>query len=204
MSFTDHFEQAFCINLDKRTDRWKMSLKQFNKVGLDVERISGVDGFNEPAASIRPGEVGCLKSHLKVFETARERGLKSFLMLEDDIEFHPEFNEKFNEIESQIKPYEMLYMGSNPHTGSRIEASPNFNRITYSYAAHCVIFKESCYDDIINALRGPMLSPVDVVYGRQQVVHTAYCANPYLAWQRKDFSDINQEIVDYQFLRGYN
>ena len=200
--FTDHFEQAFCINLDRRPDRWKLSQKQFKKIGIDVERIPAVDGALEPPASIRPGEVGCLKSHLKVFEMARERGLKSFLMLEDDVEFHDDFNNKFEEIESQIKGYEMLYFGSNPHSGSRQEVATNLNRITYTFSAHCIIFKEPCYDDIINTLRGPLLQPVDVVYGKQQVVHTAYSIKPPLAWQRKDFSDINQEIVDYEFLRG--
>lgn len=202
--FTDHFDQAFCINLDKRPDRWKLSQKQFKNIGIEVERVAAVDGFQEPPASIRPGEVGCLKSHLSVFEMAKERGLKSFLMLEDDIEFAEDFNNKFNEIEPQIPSYEMLYFGSNPHSGERIEFSKNLNRITYTFSAHCVIFKESCYDDIISALRGPMLNAVDVVYGRNQVVHTAYCVKPALAWQRKDFSDINQEVVDYQFIRGYN
>lgn len=200
--FTDHFDQAFCINLDSRKDRWKASQKQFNKIGLEVERISAINGFNEPPASIRPGEVGCLKSHLKVFKIAKERGLKSFLILEDDIEFADDFHEKFNLIETQLKPYEMLYLGSNPHSGERHEISANINRITYTFAAHCIIFKESCFDDIIKDLTGPMVSPVDVVYGRQQVVHTAYSVKPALAWQRKDFSDINQVIVDYEFLRG--
>ena len=200
--FFDHFDQAFCVNLDNRTDRWNASEKQFKKIDLKVERVSGVNEFEEPPASIRPGEVGCLKSHLKVFEIAKERGLKSFLMLEDDVEFSDNFHERFNTIEPQLKSYEMLYFGSNPHSGERHEVSPNLNRITYTYAAHCVIFKESCFDDIINQLRGPLLSPVDVVYGKQQVVHTAYSIKPALAWQRKDFSDINQEIVDYQFLRG--
>ena len=200
--FFDHFDQAFCVNLDNRTDRWNASEKQFKKIDLKVERVSGVNGFEEPPASIRPGEVGCLKSHLKVFEIAKERGLKSFLMLEDDVEFSDNFHERFNTIEPQLKSYEMLYFGSNPHSGERHEVSPNLNRITYTYAAHCVIFKESCFDDIINQLRGPLLSPVDVVYGKQQVVHTAYSIKPALAWQIKDFSDINQEIVDYQFLRG--
>jgi GR25 family glycosyltransferase involved in LPS biosynthesis len=200
--FTDHFDQAFCINLDSRKDRWKASQKQFKKIGLKVERIPAINGFEEPPASIRPGEVGCLKSHLKVFQIAKERGLKSFLMLEDDVEFSDTFHERFNIIESQIKPFEMLYFGSNPHSGERHEVSPNINRITYTFSAHCVIFKESCFDDIIRELTGPLLSPVDVVYGRQQVVHTAYSIKPALAWQRKDFSDINQEIVDYQFLRG--
>jgi GR25 family glycosyltransferase involved in LPS biosynthesis len=200
--FSDHFEQAFCINLDNRKDRWKASEKQFKKIGLDVERVSGVNGFEEPPSSIRPGEVGCLKSHLKVFELAKERNLKSFLMLEDDVEFSDNFHERFNIIEPQLKSYEMLYFGSNPHSGERHEVSPNLNRITYTFAAHCVIFKDTCFDDIIQQLNGPMLAPVDVVYGRQQVVHTAYSIKPALAWQRKDFSDINQEVVDYQFLRG--
>jgi glycosyl transferase family 25 len=199
--FLDHFEQAFCINLDKRTDRWKKSQKEFDKIGIEVERVPGVDGFQEPPASIRPGEVGCLKSHLKVFNIAKERGLKSFLMLEDDVEFADDFNQKFNQIEDQIKGYEMLYFGSNPVSGSRHEVSPNLNRITYTFSAHCIIFKEPCYDDIINALSGPILQPVDVVYGKQQIVHTAYSIKPPLAWQRKDFSDINQQIVDYDFLR---
>ena len=202
--FRDHFEHAFCVNLDSRPDRWKAAQKQFEAVGIEVERVSGVNGYEEPPASIRPGEVGCLKSHLKVFELARERGLKSFLMLEDDIEFHQKFNDEFNKLEPQIKDFEMLYMGHNPHTGMRQEVSVNINRVTYVYAAHCIIFKESTYDDIIAALQPPLLKPVDVVYGQQQVVHTAYSVRPFLAWQRKDFSDINQEIVDYQFLRGYN
>lgn len=201
MSFYDHFQAAFCINLDKRPDKWASCEKEFNKIQLNVERISGYDGFLEPPANIRPGEVGCLKSHLKVFEIAKERNLDSFLLLEDDVQFIEDFHNKFNEIEPQLFPYEMLYFGSNPHSGSRHEVSPNLNRITYTYAAHCVIFKSSCFDDIINQLRGPILLPVDVVYGQQQVVHAAYSIKPSLAWQRKEFSDINQEIVDYEFLR---
>jgi len=201
MTFFDHFDQAFCINLDKRTDKWKASVNQFEIIGLDVERVSGVDGFLEPVASIRPGEVGCLKSHLKVFEMAKERNLSAFLMLEDDVEFAENFLERFDEIEPRIPEYEMLYFGDNPHTGSRHEVAENVRRMMHGYAAHCVIFKQSCYDDVINALKGPLLYPVDVQYGHQQIQHTAYCIRPQLAWQRKTFSDINQEIVDYQFLR---
>lgn len=202
--FVDHFDQAFCINLDKREDKWKACQKEFKKIGIKVERVSGIDGFLEPQASIRPGEVGCLKSHLKVFKMAKERGLKSFLMLEDDVKFIENFNEKFNEIEPELKNYEMLYLGYNPISGGKTPVTDHTSRITYTFAAHCVIFKEPCFDDIILELEGPLLAPVDVVYGRQQVIHTAYGIRPSLAWQRIEFSDINQEIVDYEFLRGYN
>lgn len=201
MTFTDHFEQAFCINLDKRKDKWKASQKEFDKIGITVERVSGVDGFLEPAASIRPGEVGCLKSHLKVFKIAKERKLSSFLMLEDDIEFAEDFHDKFNEIEPHLPQYEMLYFGINPHTGTRHEVGPRIFRIMNGYAAHCVVFKETCYDDIIERLSGPLVYPVDVQYGAEQIKHTAYSIRPSIAWQRKSFSDINQEYVDYEFLR---
>jgi GR25 family glycosyltransferase involved in LPS biosynthesis len=203
MTFSDHFDQAFCINLDSRVDRWKASQKEFNKIGLvDVERISAVNGFEEPAASIRPGEVGCLKSHLKVFEIAKDRGLKSFLILEDDVEFSDDFNDRFNSIEENLPTYDILYMGVNPHTGSSNEVAPNIFRVMNTYAAHCVIFKESCHDDIINRLSGPLMYPVDVQYGQEQIRHKAYSIKPPIAWQRKSFSDINQQIVDYHFLRG--
>lgn len=201
MSFQDHFDAAFCINLDKREDKWKQCQKQFNNVGLEVERVSGVDGFLEPPANIRPGEVGCLRSHLKVFEIARDRDLDSFLMLEDDIQFDENFNQKFNEVEPYIPDYEMLYLGDNPYTGTRHSVSPGVFRMMNGYAAHCVVFKKSCYEDVINTLRGPLLYPVDVQYGLLQVNHTAYCIRPHITWQRKSFSDINQEYVDYEFLR---
>lgn len=202
--FKDHFEQAFCINLDKRPDRWKKSLKQFEKIGIEVERVEGVDGFELPRASIRPGEVGCLKSHLKVFEIAKERNLESFLLLEDDVEFADDFHERFADVEKELKSYEMLYCGYNMVSGQKQEFSKNLVRLQYVYAAHCVIFKKSCYDDIITALNGPLLYPVDTVYGMHQTTHSAYGIKPAIAWQRKDFSDINQEIVDYHFIRGYN
>lgn len=201
MSFSDHFEQAFCINLDKRKDKWRQSKKEFNKVGIKVERVSAIDGFLEEETSIRPGELGCLKSHLKVFEIAKERNLDSFLMLEDDVEFIENFNERFEIIEPQIPNYTMLYLGLNPHTGSRHEVTPNVYRIMGACPAHCIVFKKDCFDDIIEDLKNPVLYPVDVVYGQRQIKHLSYAIRPSLTWQRKSFSDINQESVDYEFLR---
>lgn len=203
MTFFDYFDAAYCINLDRRPDRWERVQKEFKKINLnDVIRIPGVDGKLEPPASIPPGAVGCLKSHLNVFIDAKNKGFESFILLEDDVQFSDNFHQQFNIIEAQVpKDFEMLYFGSNPHTGSRQEISPNINRITYTYAAHAVIFRRPCYDDIINSLSGPLTVPCDVHYGRNQVVHTSYSIRPPLAWQRADFSDIDQQYVDYEFLR---
>ena len=40
-----YFDKKFCINLDRRPDRWDIVSDEFNKWGIkDVERVSAVDG----------------------------------------------------------------------------------------------------------------------------------------------------------------
>ena len=45
MKLTDFFEKTYCVNLDRRPDRWSESLDEFNKFNLtSIERVSAVDG----------------------------------------------------------------------------------------------------------------------------------------------------------------
>lgn len=77
--FKDH---VFCINLEERPDRLR-------EVSADLLRI-GLLPFTEfyhPKRSTISGAVGCYISHITVLKTARERGLKWVLILEDDLLF---------------------------------------------------------------------------------------------------------------------
>ena len=38
------FDGVFCINLDRRRDRWEQALEAFESVSIRVERVSAVDG----------------------------------------------------------------------------------------------------------------------------------------------------------------
>ena len=38
------FDKVYCINLDKRTDRWKEVSTFFRKYNIQVERFRAVDG----------------------------------------------------------------------------------------------------------------------------------------------------------------
>ena len=47
-SFFDFFDEIYCINLDKRVDRWNSAKEQFKKLGIDnkVKRFSAVECDN--------------------------------------------------------------------------------------------------------------------------------------------------------------
>ncbi|MFZ9376809.1 MAG: glycosyltransferase family 25 protein, partial [Candidatus Fonsibacter ubiquis] len=53
----DYFEKIYCINLDKRPDRWESAKKEFLKHNINVERYSAVDGkFVKNLYGLKSGE----------------------------------------------------------------------------------------------------------------------------------------------------
>ena len=49
MKITDYFDKTYCVNLDRRTDRWDECMSEFTKYKLDsIERFPAVDGKDLP------------------------------------------------------------------------------------------------------------------------------------------------------------
>ena len=89
-TLNDYFKKIYCINLDKRIDRWKLAEPHFKDLGLDVERVPGYDGSAlglEFPPEIKEGAVGCSLSHLFTIKLAKQNNLENFLLLEDDVVF---------------------------------------------------------------------------------------------------------------------
>ena len=68
----DFFDEIYCINLERRTDRWKQCQSEFDKIGITdkVIRFKAFDNKENP-------KKGCYDSHLSVIKLAYERKLKS-------------------------------------------------------------------------------------------------------------------------------
>lgn len=107
--------------------------------GGNVERVSGVDGttlnidtltrdgivtkmgsdrFKLPideklfGMDLTPGAIGCALGHRKIWEMIVQRKLKSALILEDDIEFHPKFARSIQERWAAVpKDWGLVYFG---------------------------------------------------------------------------------------------
>lgn len=67
----------YCINLDRRTDKYEYAKAEFDRVGLDVKFFSAYDK--------KPGWKGCRDSHLAVLEMCKN--VDAFMVFEDDPKF---------------------------------------------------------------------------------------------------------------------
>jgi glycosyl transferase family 25 len=198
------FDKIFCINLDRRPDRWENVQKEFEKIGVEnYERFSAIDGndikFNN---HLLTGELGCLLSHLEITKKARELGLKNYLVIEDDIEFIRGFNKLFDSFYSQVpQDWNMIYLGGNTVVDRPLKITDNVYKIHNTYTTHAIVVKDTMYDVIIETLP-KMKKQVDVYYADFQKSFNCYCSmNPKLIWQVDGKSDIQNVEVKYPFLR---
>jgi hypothetical protein len=202
MSFKDYFDITYCINLDKRTDRWEQAQVEFKKIGISVRRVSAIDGSLYPEyAGLKPGANGCRLSHLKVLNMAIKNQYDKIFIAEDDIIFDDNFNEKFESLEEQIpNDWDLIYLCANPHTGQRKFVNKNIYKMTGGYSSHSIIMRNTFFKKAIDAILS-MPYQVDVVYGELQKHFNCYITIPHLAFQSNGFSDVENSNVDYSFFR---
>lgn len=206
-TLNDYFQKIYCINLDKRIDRWKLAEPHLKDLGLDVERVSGYDGSSlglEFPPEIKEGAVGCSLSHLFTIKLAKQNKLENFLLLEDDVVFDDEVNEKFFSVLDQVpNDWDMLYLGGQHFHGMDMpQINENVYKCVYTLAAQSVGIKNTVYDYFIDKLMN--ISKInDLHYAEAHKEINAYVIIPHLSWQRNSFSDIENANVDYSFLKGH-
>jgi glycosyl transferase, family 25 len=95
--------RAYVINLARSPERRAHITTELDRVGLDYEIVTGVDGRDldvhdpqivDPAVLntgwFRPGVAGCAVSHLRIYEKMVATGADHALVLEDDIVVPPD------------------------------------------------------------------------------------------------------------------
>lgn len=207
-----YFTHVFLINLDRREDRLQFITKQLNKVGIQAERISAVDGNQlDPDPKIgngwnHKGVAGCALSHRKVIEIAKDKGYSNFLVIEDDTVFCDDFLNKIDLYMSQVPlDWDMLYFGGN-HLGQLRPQNVNVGRCTHTLTTNCYVMQSSMYDDVLENLPScvkDLKKPIDSLYTDYQknINYNIFSFKPHLVWQDSIFSDIENKSQDLPFLR---
>lgn len=203
-----YFDKIYCVNLRRRTSRWEKSLEEFQKHNLFVKRFNAVDGNTHPKHPVlKPGEVGCLLSHLNIIKKSKESGFKKVLIFEDDVEFSDNLVESFREYLKELPlNWDMLYFGANHALCNPYESNPPIQitehvyKVVHAYSTHAYAINETAYDRIISHIE-KMTNPLDVMYSQIQKELNVYLFRPHLAWQRNGYSDIIGKEVDYSFLK---
>lgn len=213
MTLTNYFDKIYCINLDRRTDRWEECLKEFDKHGLDVERFSAKDGKEIDLPYPHASELGGTISHLNVIKKAKELNLENVLILEDDVEFVSDLNIQLEKI-FQLLPndWDMIYFGGN-HIGGFQLVNEFFFKIRRSYAIQCYAINSKCFDLLIshldekvNGLLNHTISSepgaaADFFIADLHPFLNCYVIRPHMSWQKESYSDIQEAIMFYPELK---
>jgi GR25 family glycosyltransferase involved in LPS biosynthesis len=111
-------DKKYVINLDHRTDRKAHAIKQLESIGVSDYII--FPGLNTKTLKIiaqhldKPGTVGCYLSHQFLIHEAYANDYNAILIMEDDLQFVPDFAAKFEEqCKNLPQDWDMLWVGSH-------------------------------------------------------------------------------------------
>jgi GR25 family glycosyltransferase involved in LPS biosynthesis len=189
----DFFDKVIVINLDRRTDRMEKLAPQLEKLDIQYERFSAVDGKQ---LGIDPIVAG-LQSHLQIMKQIAGQRV---LILEDDAQFVEDFNEKFEKVMQTLpEDWDIFYLGAlvpkevglvrmvNRHWGIQV--------LTTGSQAYCI--NPSRLEYFINKLED-YNSYIDIGLRDFAKDLKAYITQPNLVVQFPSYSDLRlKEVNDF-------
>jgi GR25 family glycosyltransferase involved in LPS biosynthesis len=208
-ALNDYFPEIYCINLDRRPDRWKECQQEFKLHDLNVKRLSAIDSKLLTSSSLlSAAELATLRSHKMVLKLAKSKNYHTIFILEDDVEFHQNLTELFNSYIKEVPDdWDVLFFGAN-HSGNNIwmeepliPLSQHVYKVNKSYSLHSYVVKNTVYDSLIEVLSAEN-GPCDVLISDIQRHLNCYVFRPPLAWQRPSYSDIQEKFTNYEFLKN--
>ena len=207
MKLFDRFDKVFCINLKRRPERLEQFINEVNKFNLGnfevFEAIDGITLNQYTFGQLKPSEKGLIESNIQIIKKSIELNYKSILIVEDDCLFTDEINQIGSYFDCLPNDWEMLYFGGNHNTHINNQPPEIINekvcKLHNTYSTHFVALKSEIFKYVLNELEYSH-TPLDVTYTKVQKNKKVYCFYPAIAKQRIGFSDIQNSIVDYNWL----
>jgi GR25 family glycosyltransferase involved in LPS biosynthesis len=213
MNLTEYFQRIYVINLPQRRDRRREMARQLKMIGtgfsspgvrlFEAVRPQAPDGF--PSIGAR----GAFLSHMKILQEASAQQLQKILILEDDLDFIPDFSSRIEAVVEELEreDWSVFYGGYvlpdslEPQSSQAlIPADPSLRIQT----AHFIGFRGSAIGEMVDYLEAMLNRPggdprggpmhVDGAYSwyRQAFPHRlTLLATPQLGFQRSSRSDIH-------------
>lgn len=202
------------INLKKRNDRWISLQKHLDEFKSKLPFIASVHRLE--AVECNPPSKGCMLSHAKAIQLAKEQFWDRVLVVEDDVRFQDNVLDTWNAIQDTLSTnttWSVIFGGSvrlrpndvKPQTSNLLKL--NYPNGIYT-GTHCMLYNSKSYDSIQQCIEEESKS--DFPYHLDLLLSTKLNTRespilltvPYLAlFIEKDVSDIRigkDTTVDYQ------
>ncbi len=192
----------YVINLDRRPDRLIAVNDEFKQIGItSFIKVQAIDGHGYKdmlrldGQRVKANEVACAKSHQIVCKLAKDEHKEFYTVFEDDVKFHPRFNDIAPGFFKGIPEYwEIIYLGcSHKEPPSRFHSVAA--RVTKAFTTHAMIINKSIYDDLIVLWDGSEIADIALVHIQKR--GHCYCPIPQLAIQQEGYSDVLNRDVNY-------
>ena len=197
------FELKVCINLDRRPERWQRMQRALTDHDIGpVQRFAAIDG-NETVLPANwkhtAGAYGCLLSHVQVVREARDAGVSSVLIFEDDVVFDPQFKDKFASFSQELpSDWDMLFLGAL-HKDEPVRISEHTGRITKANSTFAYAIRNTVFDAFIE-LNSRAENVLDMNSYLLQERFNCYCFMPNLAWVESEYSDVQTRLENHWYL----
>ena len=150
------FDKVYVLNLDKDKNKMKTMNKKLNNYNIKFERFSAINGKKLKNIKLlrygNEGAVGNKKSVIEIIKKAKKNNYKRILLLEDDLIFIKNFNEKFNlaynELIKNNEDWKLLYFGASDRKKSN-DKQKYFRKPHNSYGSFAVAIDHTVFDLIL-------------------------------------------------------
>ena len=212
MSILDErLDTIYCINLNRREDRWEQFKTLWDPLDLKIEKFSAVDAHNisfEEGSYRNDDEfhskssLACALSHIQVLERAIYSGHKEILVLEDDAHPCQQFKERFDVCYNQLpEDYNFCYLGgSNKYPPVRI--TENVGRAVHTKSTVAYLIKTEFAKPLVQTIKDNLLKhAVDEIYKELQEHLVLHIFTPRLIHQFESYSDILERDIYYHWMK---
>lgn len=184
------------LNLDSRTDRLNHMEEQFKNIhsfkpirhrGKKPQEYNLEDSKYKVMLNRTPGAIGCMEGQLDIMRYAHEKG-KNALVMEDDLVFCSDFDERLNYIDNwtQSHEWDIIWLGGTFHVpafwhkigmsgmppdcsaqlGKDCETTddPRMIRTYGSFCTYAYIVNINSIEKVVNMLEGHMPKTIGIDY----------------------------------------
>lgn len=219
MAFDQCFDKVFCLNLERRHDRWKEAYKNIQHAGFNhVERFPAVDSREieqQYFSDYYKAKIATLLSKLNLIKYAYQHHYASILVFEDDIYFDDDFSDKFLKAYNQLPlDWDLFFLGGNDREPP-VALSRYIKKLSLTYSNHAFAISSKAYDPLIRLLQLKYEQIAIVKKAFKNVASDLYIAStarmlnhygavPYMVWQQEGYSDIEHRAVNYNIVLNEN
>jgi len=197
------------ISLARASERREKIKSQLSERNIEGIIMDAVDGNDLPESEknriiqnpigwrngehFKPGEIGCLKSHINAIKMAKTMGWEHVIILEDDVILSEDFEKGIKLIFKLAEPnWEHILLGAHIYLNAPPVWQPSVNPLNYKVSgAYAYILRNTAYDKVLGEL-SLMQYPTDDVFEKlynHQIIKS-YIFFPFIAYPNIESSYI--------------